>query len=139
MMFLSSEFSKKNEKAIDQPEEGIATREIIEKIISDENLDEKCLWEKMNLHKAVMRALEDKYVKINNCRNKVMHAKNLDEDTFNEIKRLLSTVNSELEEVLELITADTNEVDILRNAKVGENISDVIKKDRGSGRKGDTI
>lgn len=94
LLFTSEKFYKCFTKEFEKLKSVPYSKEQIQKIIS--GISEEALWGKMKYTKENAPTVSEKFLEIRDHRNDVMHAHNIDYETYQKIKELMTNVNGEL-------------------------------------------
>lgn len=90
-----------------------------------DSLEEKTLWDDV-VGKDKVSALRNNFRDVNEYRNDIMHAHNIDEERYKKAKALFKKVNSELDEAIDKYIEDLSEKTIEQKAEMATKISTAV-------------
>ena len=138
LLFTDTEFVKSVRAKVNEKTWQFTKKEIIEAF---QNLSEDTVWNNL-LGAGTVTSLSENFLTVKDYRNDVMHAHNIDTETFHEAKKLFADINGQLDsEIGQIIkkaeetpeeTSDTAFNETLNTALTAQNASNLLKHAKNS-------
>lgn len=134
LLFTDAEFVKASKTKVNEKSWQYTKKEIIATLTE---LSEETVWAELNGGDAV-NALSDQFIDVKNYRNDVMHAHNIDADTYKKAKKLFVEINEQLDKeiskIIQIAEEDPSEMETsqynhrLNGALIAQNLANTLKQ-----------
>ena len=138
LLFTDAEFVKSVRTKVNEKTWQFTKKEIVAVL---QSITEDTVWNNL-LGTEAVTSLSENFLTVKNYRNDVMHAHNIDTETYREAKKLFSEINGQLDSEIGLIikkaeespeeTADSAFNEALNTALVAQNATSLLKQARDS-------
>ena len=138
LLFTDAEFVKTVRTKVNEKTWQFTKKEIVAVL---QSITEDTVWNNL-LGTEAVTSLSENFLTVKNYRNDVMHAHNIDTETYREAKKLFSTINGQLDSEIGLIikkaeespeeTADSAFNEALNTALAAQNATSLLKQARDS-------
>ena len=138
LLFTDAEFVKSVRTKVNEKTWQFTKKEIVAVL---QSITEDTVWNNL-LGAEAVTSLSENFLTVKNYRNDVMHAHNIDTETYREAKKLFSEINGQLDSEIGLIikkaeespeeTADSAFNEALNTALVAQNATSLLKQARDS-------
>lgn len=138
LLFTDAEFVKSVRTKVNEKTWQFTKKEIIAVL---QSISEDTVWNNL-LGTEAVTSLSENFLAVKNYRNDVMHAHNIDTETYREAKKLFTDINGQLDSEIGLIikkaeespeeTADSAFNEVLNTALAAQNASNLLKHARDS-------
>ena len=136
LLFTDAEFVKSVRTKVNEKTWQFTKKEIVAVL---QSITEDTVWNNL-LGTEAVTSLSENFLTVKNYRNDVMHAHNIDTETYREAKKLFSEINGQLDSEIGLIikkaeespeeTADSAFNEVLNTALVAQNATSLLKQAR---------